>query len=142
MYYFAYGSNMSLEHMRRLCGWHFSVLGQAVLENYQFGPDTRGYANIRPQSGEKVYGVVYEVDQYCVDALDEFEGYPQVFGREEVVVKDPEGDEYKAWVYLEAPEYFGVDEIKEEYLKRVIAGARENHLPDGWIKFLSSFESK
>lgn len=133
---------MSLEHMRRLCGWHFSVLGSATLDDYQFGPDTRGYANIRSKQGEKVYGVVYEVDQYCIDALDEFEGYPQVFRREEVVVKDSEGDEYKAWVYVEAPEYFGSDEMKEDYIKRVIAGARENHLPEEWIKFLTGFEKK
>ena len=66
MYYFAYGSNMNLEHMRRICGWHFTVLGGVILEDYQFGPDTRGYANIRPAPGQKVYGLVYEVDQHCI----------------------------------------------------------------------------
>ncbi|MFA5991361.1 MAG: gamma-glutamylcyclotransferase family protein [Candidatus Doudnabacteria bacterium] len=140
MYYFAYGSNLNLEHMRRICGWHFTVLSAAVLEDYQFGPDTRGYANIRPCPGEKVYGMIYEVEQRSIDALDEFEGYPEVFGREEVVVKDLDGDEYKAWVYLEKPEYFGEHEIKEDYLKRVLVGARENRLPEEWIRFLTGFE--
>lgn len=140
MYYFAYGSNMNMEHMRRICGWHFTVLGVAVLEDYQFGPDTRGYANIRPCSGKKVYGLIYELEQSSIDALDEFEGYPEVFGREEVAVKDLEGDEYKAWVYLEKPEYFGDDQIREDYLKRVLVGARENRLPEEWINFLAGFE--
>ncbi|MFA5991455.1 MAG: gamma-glutamylcyclotransferase family protein [Candidatus Doudnabacteria bacterium] len=140
MYYFAYGSNMNLEHMRRICGWHFSVLGGAILEDYQFGPDTRGYSNIRPCPGQKVFGVLYQVEQWSINALDEFEGCPTVFNRGEVIVKDFEGETYKAWVYLESPEYFGEDEIKEDYLKRVLIGAQENHLPAEWINFLTGFE--
>ncbi len=140
MYNFAYGSNMNLEHMRRICGWHFSVLGGAKLEGYQFGPDTRGYFNIRPSPGQKVFGALYKVEQRSIEALDEFEGYPEVFGRTEVTVKDFDGDEYKAWVYLEGPEYFGEFEIREDYLKRVLIGAKENHLPKEWIKILAGFK--
>ena len=79
MYYFAYGSSMNLEHMRRLCGWNFTVLGPATLQDYEFGPDSRGYANIRPQAGKQVCGVLYEVNQHCLDVLDEFEGVPDAF---------------------------------------------------------------
>ena len=75
------------------------------------------------------------MDQHCIDSLDEFEGYPTVFGRAEVVVKDFDGDEYKAWVYLEAPEYFGEDEIKEDYLKRVLIGARKTACRKNGLSF-------
>jgi gamma-glutamylcyclotransferase (GGCT)/AIG2-like uncharacterized protein YtfP len=126
--------------MRRICGWHFSVLGGAILEGYQFGSDTRGYSNIRPCLGQRVFGALYQVEQRSINALDEFEGCPTVFNRGEVIVKDFEGEIYKAWVYLETPEYFGDYEIKEDYLKRVLIGAKENHLPQEWINFLTGFE--
>ncbi len=142
MYYFAYGSNMNLEHMRRLCGWHFNVIGPAVLQDFEFGPDGRGYANIRQKGGFKVYGVLYDLDQYCLDILDDFEGCPQVFERKEVEVREGGDKSYMAWVYLEKPEKFSETEIKNDYLRRVIAGAVENHLPQEWITFLKSFERR
>ncbi len=139
MRYFAYGSNMNLDHMRRLCGWRFEVISPGVLENYEFGPDHRGYANIRPRQGSRVHGVLFELDQKSLEALDDFEGHPHVFGRVEVEIKDESQQAHKAWVYLENAEQFGGSYIKPEYLKRVIAGARENRLPQDWINRLESY---
>ncbi|MBI5530960.1 MAG: gamma-glutamylcyclotransferase [Candidatus Doudnabacteria bacterium] len=132
---------MNLEHMRRLCGWHFRVLGAAILEGYEFGPDMRGYANIRPSAGDKVYGVLYELDEERLSILDDFEGYPNVFNRIEVEVSKvgASGNKYITWVYLEKPEQFGGSYVKEDYLKRVIIGARENRLPEAWIEKLESY---
>ena len=42
--------------------------------------------------------------------------------------------------YSENGEQFGGDFVKAEYLKGVISGAMENHLPEEWIKFLLSFQ--
>lgn len=140
MYYFAYGSNMNLEHMRRLCGWHFRLLGMATLEGYEFGPDSRGYANIRSKADSKVYGVLYDLDNHCLDVLDEFEGVPEVFNRVEIEVIDSEDEPVTAWVYIERPEFFGGEYVKADYLKKVVAGSIENKLPEEWIKFLKTFE--
>jgi gamma-glutamylcyclotransferase (GGCT)/AIG2-like uncharacterized protein YtfP len=139
MNYFAYGSNMNLHHMRRICGWHFNVLGVAVLQNHEFGPDTRGYANIRPQAGKKVFGVLYDVDQHCIDELDEFEGYPKIFGRQEITVIDEDGQDQKAWAYIEPADRFGNTPVREDYMRRVVGGARQNNLPVEWIEFLNTF---
>jgi gamma-glutamylcyclotransferase (GGCT)/AIG2-like uncharacterized protein YtfP len=139
MYYFAYSSNMNFDHMRRLCGWHFTVQGVAVLKDYEFGPDTRGYANVRPQSGKNVLGVLYEVDQHCIDALDEIEGYPEIFNRLEVSVEDKSGQKKTAWAYIEPAEKFGGTFIKQDFMRRVVVGAQQNNLPEEWIKFLNSF---
>lgn len=127
---------MNLEHMRRLCGWHFSVLGVGVLEGYEFGPDGRGYTNVRPRAGSHVCGVLYDLDQYSLDALDDFEGYPNVFNRVEVEITEADGEKHKAWVYVEENSHFDGDFIKEDYLKRVIIGARENRLPAEWVNML------
>jgi gamma-glutamylcyclotransferase (GGCT)/AIG2-like uncharacterized protein YtfP len=139
MYYFAYGSNMNLHHMRRICGWRFNVAGVGTLIDYEFGPDTRGYANIWPKSGKKVYGVIYDVDQYCIDAMDEFEGYPEIFGREKITVLDEEGQKQTAWVYVEPPDRFGNAPIRDDYMRRVVGGAKQNNLPAEWVEFLSTF---
>ena len=120
MYYFAYGSNMNLEHMRRLCGWNFTVVGPAFLKDYELGPDSRGYANIRPQAGKQVAGVLYDIDQRSLVALDEFEGYPDVFSRPQITVKDSSGNNFNAWVYVEPKEQFGGQAI----LRKIIFAAR------------------
>ena len=140
MYYFAYGSSMNYEQMRRLCGWHFQLLGLGTLHNFEFGVDQRGYVNIRPKSGQKVIGVLYDLEPGCLDRLDEFEGYPQVFTRPEVEVVDSNNHKFKAWVYVEAPEQFGGKSIKLDYFKRFMAGAIDSKLPQDWINFLQSFE--
>jgi gamma-glutamylcyclotransferase (GGCT)/AIG2-like uncharacterized protein YtfP len=139
MLYFAYGSNMNLEHMRRLCGWHFRVLGPAKLKDYQFGPDGRGYANIRPKEKEEVWGVLFDLDQYSLDVLDQFEGFPDIFDRKQIKVFDNSGNEVEAWVYIEQPDHFAQSHIREEYMRRVVTGALENRLPEQWISFLNSF---
>jgi len=139
MYYFAYGTNMNYEHMRRIAGRHFTVLGVATLPDYEFGIDQRGYNNSRPKKGSKVWGVLYEVDDECIAALDNYEGYPEVFGRIEVTVTDFAGSQKKAWMYLQPSEAFGGTKAKEEHIKRILAGAEENHLPQEWIKFLETF---
>lgn len=128
--------------MRRLCGWHFSILGQAVLQDYELGFDQRGFVSAVPKNGQKVIGVLYEVDQHCLDALDDFEGYPQVYVRPEVEITDSFGHKYKAWIYMQPAEQLGGKYIKEDHLKRIIAGATENRLPQVWLKFLESLRSK
>ena len=142
MYYFAYGSNLNLDHMRRICGWHCRLLCRAKLPDFEFGLDSRGFANIRPKKGEVVHGMLYEVDEDGFSMLDEFEGYPKVYGRQEVVVLDENNVKYKTQVYIEPPHEFGGTEPKEEFLMRVIASAYENKLPEEWIKKLEKFAKK
>ena len=135
---------MNLDHMRRLCGWHFRVVGPASLANFELGADPRGFATIHEKPGSKVMGVLYEVDQECIDILDEFEGYPDVFGRIEVEVEDEdeEGKKFKAWAYIEPSDQFLPNGLREEYVRRAVAGAIENHLPAEWVKFLESLMKK
>ncbi len=139
MYYFAYGSNMNLEHMRRLCGWHSRMLCRAKLPDFEIGLDSRGYANIRPKAGAEVWGVLFEIDEAGLAVLDRFEGYPEVFGRQEVVVLDESNMEYHSQVYIEAPEEFNGKTARGEYFRRVIGAAYENRLPKEWIKKLEAF---
>ena len=139
MYYFAYGSSMNFHQMRRLCGWRFTMLGMAMLPDFEFGLDLRGYANIRPKNGAKVYGILYNIDEQLLKPLDEYEGVPEVFNRSEVEVKAADGISRRAWVYLEKPEEFGGKQFNEAHFKMIIGGAVAGQLPREWINFLKSF---
>ncbi|MDE2311679.1 MAG: gamma-glutamylcyclotransferase [Patescibacteria group bacterium] len=140
MYYFAYGSNMVFEQMRRLCGHGFTIYGPAKLVGYEFGLDKRGYFNVRPRLGAHVYGVLYEVTTAALAALDEFEGHPGVFARHYATAETDDGRRYEVAVYMETAEQFGGSEARPEFLKRVLAAATECHLPQQWIKKIRSFE--
>lgn len=142
MYYFAYGSNMNLAHMRRLCGWNCRPLGPAKLDDFEFGLDQRGYNNMRPQPGQHVWGVLYEINEAALAAMDEFEGYPDVFNRTEVKPIDDSGHKLTAWAYMQTAENFGSTQGRPDHIKHILIGARENGLPEQWIKKLEGFLPK
>lgn len=127
---------MVLDHMRRICGRHSFALGHAFLPGFEIGLDLRGYANIRPASGQSVHGVLFEIDEEALVALDKFEGYPDVFGRKKVIIQGNNNTDREAWVYFEPADQFGGNQPRVEYFNRVISGARENHLPESWINKL------
>ncbi|KAI0481570.1 hypothetical protein F4859DRAFT_425196 [Xylaria cf. heliscus] len=71
--YFAYGSNLWMEQMATRCpNSHF--MGRAVLPDYRWQINERGYANIVPASGFSVHGLVYELGAGDEPRLDRSEG--------------------------------------------------------------------
>lgn len=79
--YFAYGSNMNLEQMRRRCPNAFAIC-PAVLPAW--GLRERTHADIEPCKGEEVCGVAWAVTRRCLDALDLYEGVPVYYERQRV----------------------------------------------------------
>ncbi|KAI1116788.1 hypothetical protein F5Y14DRAFT_405243 [Nemania sp. NC0429] len=71
--YFAYGSNLWLKQMATRCpnSWY---AGRAVLTDYRWQINERGYANIVPASGFTVHGLVYELGPGDEPRLDRSEG--------------------------------------------------------------------
>jgi len=105
-YYFAYGSNLSLEQMQARCpdARFFSV---AHLSGYRlaFGgfSQTRGggVATIRPDhKGGRTAGVLFEMTPDDWRKLDVYEGYPSIYRREVVQVFNPAGWPIQAQVYI------------------------------------------
>ncbi|MEO0299135.1 MAG: gamma-glutamylcyclotransferase family protein [candidate division WOR-3 bacterium] len=137
MYYFAYGSNMNHGQMKTRCpGSKF--LKRAYIEGYKFVYD--GYssfrqgavANIIKDEGCIVWGALFEIDEKCLEKLDIYEGYPTCYQREVFSVKDDEGKEYKALVYLRNPKPVG--KPSSDYKNITIEGAKQCGLPDDYIK--------
>ncbi|KAI1828577.1 hypothetical protein F4861DRAFT_9826 [Xylaria intraflava] len=71
--YFAYGSNLWLKQMAARCP-NSHYIGRAVLPDYRWQINERGYANVVPASGFTVHGLVYELGTGDEPRLDKSEG--------------------------------------------------------------------
>jgi len=141
-YYFAYGSNMNLEQMKKRCS-NARFLERAYLEGYKFVYD--GYskcrdcavANIVKDEGGIVWGGLFGVTDDDIENLDKYEGYPHIYCKEVLEVKDDEGNNYKAIVYLRKPQQAG--KPNKEYRQIVLKGAKDCNLPE---KYINDFINK
>ena len=110
MKYFAYGSNMDPERMRKR-GIRFSRREHAVLEGYRLEFNKvssqnprEGYANIVEDAESVVEGILYEIKESDLRKLDKFEGYPSHYRRTRVYVKLDNGERVEAITYIAQPE--------------------------------------
>ena len=76
MKYFAYGSNLNMEHMQWRCPNAVS-LGAYTLHGYQLV--FRHYADIIPVDDNSVKGGLWEISETDEAALDRYEGYPSLY---------------------------------------------------------------
>lgn len=81
--YFAYGMNTNVEQMAHRCPAAIS-LGAAELPDYELV--FRGCADIQPTLGSCMEGVLWNITDECLAALDVLEGYPNMYDRYEVEV--------------------------------------------------------
>jgi|GEM_PF-514731 gamma-glutamylcyclotransferase (GGCT)/AIG2-like uncharacterized protein YtfP len=137
--YFAYGSNLNTNNMHRRCGDHIKIIGPAKLNNYELTFDRRGYANIIPKEAGHVWGLIWEIDQACVDALDIYEGYPKMYDRQNIsVILDDQN--IGAFVYIQPADQSGGRPAKNYLENLIIVGAKENGLPVEWIRKLEEYK--
>jgi hypothetical protein len=151
MIYFAYGSNMDPEQMRRRCPGH-KVLGRAFLPGYALCFPRRSpvrqcaTAGIERATGEGVWGVLYEVTEDDALSLHAAEGYaPSVsieLNRYSVEVVDvrsggPEGETVRAYTYLARPDDSGALP-SVDYLGHLLRGAEHHRLPQAYVAKLRS----
>ena len=89
MLYVAYGSNLNKEQMKYRCpSAKFFCTG--IIKNYKLvyrGSKTGAYATIIPCKGDYVPVAIWEIDKYCEEALDRYEGYPTFYYKRNVDVK-------------------------------------------------------
>lgn len=139
IFYFAYGSNMDFDTMKGRCGLgNFVGFKNSVLSNYSFYFYDRGVANVKPLLGDEVNGVLYKINQKCLNKLDLAEGYPNVYQREELNIRNSFGN-YKAWIYIvENDDSTG--NPSDSYLDSIISGAKEYGLPSAYIERIASLK--
>ena len=81
-----------------------------------------------------VWGVLYEVDDECLAAMDRVEDVPNAYRRVTVQVVDDGGQVHDALTYV--ANKTGEFLPSKQYLKVIVDGARANGLPEEYIRAL------
>ena len=101
--YFAYGSNTCLEQMGQRCPQAVN-LGPAVLPGFRL--TFRGHADVELDRRYDCTGLLWQVDDYDLESLDMYEGFPNYYLRQRVFVYDYRDQEQVAWVYVMAEQEY------------------------------------
>lgn len=133
-YYFAYGSNMNIEQMAFRCR-AAEVVENVHVEGYRLAfcgrPSGNGVATILPEEGNHVDGVLWKITKECERNLDYYEGYPHLYGKETITVKNAEGKERDVTVYtINEPYKSQLSAPSSVYLEGILEGCRENGISE------------
>ena len=101
-FYFAYGSNLTLEQMQGRCP-DCEPISKVIAWGYELtfkGSGGFGVADIQPKDDDFVPGAIYKVSEADRAALDRYEGYPKLYDRHVItVIRHDTGQVVEAFVY-------------------------------------------
>lgn len=145
--YFAYGSNLLRSQMEARTGPIRTGEESpriARLPGYRLafnmnGGDGQVYANVM-QPGDGVLGVIYRCGP---EVLEELDWYEQGYVRQQAVVIDAAGKELDAILYVAKPESLCTEgQPSTTYLDKIITGAKEQGLTEGYIRWIEDLAGK
>ncbi len=143
MIYFAYGSNMDGEQMQsRTPGAR--VIGIGTLPHYAlvFTRWSRSWnsatADILPEKGKQVCGVLYDLTPEDLKRMDKFADYPNSYVRQDVTVES-DGEKLPALTYVAVRQ--GVFLPSKAYIGKMIQGAENHKISDRYIAVLRSIKT-
>lgn len=123
-YYFGYGMNTHPDQMATRCP-DATLVGVAYLDNYRLV--FRNHADIEIDTGSSVCGVLWEVSNKDMIALDRLEGFPRYYLRQRVLVETTT-ESYVAWVYsMEDQDYEMTP--SQSYYDMCTAGYKHHGVP-------------
>jgi cation transport regulator ChaC len=142
VWYFAYGSNMDAGQMmdRRV---RFTEARRAMIRDHALVFNRysttwgAGVADIVPQHGEVVEGVLYQVTEAGLKSLDRYEGVDRgLYRRAAVRVEDAEGRTYDAVCYQIVDKASVSVPPSVAYLTKLVKGAEAFGLSPAYIQKL------
>ncbi|MFW3113306.1 phage-related replication protein [Mycobacterium haemophilum DSM 44634] len=134
--YFAYGSNLCVRQMARRCPDAVDPR-PAILSDHDWLINERGVATVEPFAGNQVHGVLWQVSDHDLAALDRAEGVPVRYRRDRLTVHTGKGPA-PAWVYID--HRLAAGPPRPGYLPRIIEGAVHHGLPQRWIDSLRRWD--
>jgi len=153
MLYFAYGSNLDWERMKERCP-SAEFFCKASLPDYRIDFTRKskklncGVSDIIWDEDNKVYGVVYRINEIDLGKLDKREGYiPQgdknAYKRIEIMVLEEDNREkpITAFTYEVVKKEFGKHKPNRKYKDFIVNGAKFWDLPKEYIRFLENIET-
>ena len=120
-------------------------LGVALLRDWRWIINSRGYANVVPAPGDVVYGLAYALGGADEARLDAYEGVPDAYGKEVMEVEfwaegrapgREEGVVRSGLVYVDG-ERVGEGWAREEYVRRMNRGIEDavgRGVPVGYVR--------
>jgi gamma-glutamylcyclotransferase len=143
-WYFAYGSNLSRGQMEQRTG-HIREERRARLDGYRLafnkrGSDGTGKANIVPDAGAAVWGVVYRCSPDALREMDKHEGVAGGhYVRHLIRVRLDGGDELDAVTYVAGQTFLDAPLTPSaKYLGTILQGARQHRLPNDYIRSIEA----
>ena len=156
MLYFAYGSNLDLDQMRARVA-DVRVVGLGLLRDHRltfplysehWGGGSAGVAHAH---GGTVWGVLYELSEQDLQALDRFEGWKgpgdhhNLYERDLTTVELTRPDDGSVPRRVRAYTYFArtlnPTPPTRAYLDTMLKGARYHRLPPEYIEWLQTLEA-
>ena len=143
VWYFAFGVNMHDSAFRERRGmrpaeWRAGrVKGYRLRFNLEGRPRGKAApANIAPDPGAEVWGVLYKITREQLLHLDSTEGVPgRRYRHLWVEAEDKDGNSLRAVIYIaEGKEVDGNPSLR--YITLLRAGARAHRLPEHYLRFL------
>lgn len=141
-WYFAYGSNLSVEQMQQRIG-KTAASKRAELIGYRLafnkrGGDGTGKANIVEEPKATVWGVAYRCGPDELRQMDRYEGVRDGhYFRKELRVRCDDGEMLVVIAYVAGAKYVE-DSLgpSADYLDTIVRGARKHQLPADYLRQL------
>jgi gamma-glutamylcyclotransferase len=152
--YFAYGSNLDWAQIRRRCP-STEVVSVVAARGYRlaftrFSTSRQcGAADILPSPGHEVWGMLYEIDEADIAALDECEGFRPGRPREENAYERVEIEVWKTGTHVNPQRvstYVVVRKLdccprpSADYKRLMVDGARRWGFPASYLEQLEAIE--
>ncbi len=125
IYYFSYGHNTNISEFYKRVATAVHV-GKATLFDYKFTLDH--FANIIPQKGSSIKGVLWKIPVSAIKTLDYYENYLSKYQHHMVNVVYNK-TVVQALTYVMMPNYKDTRVPTMKYIKWLHQGYKENRLP-------------
>ena len=144
--YFGYGSNMLTKKLKSRCPSAVKIdvcrTKEYTLKFHKESNDGSGKGDMAKAESEtdELYGVAFSIDKSEESNLDRAEGYGYGYKKKEIDVEGITKGPLRVWTYYAT----NIDpELKpyDWYKRQTVEGARENGLPEDYIKKIEAFES-
>lgn len=141
---FMYGSNLYLERLRsRASNWNGQfkkgfIPSYALHFNKQLSKGGVA-ANIMSHSTRKVWGILVELNNDDLKAMDRYEGHPNHYERKKLNLFSENNSQVNAYTYIAHSRYIIKEQVPSfEYLNYIIKGAEMCGLPSDYISAIEA----
>jgi gamma-glutamylcyclotransferase len=145
VYYFSYGSNMSLKRLRARTP-SARRIGAGVLEEHRLvfhksGRDDSAKCDAHHSGHAEhfVFGVLYEIHPDEKPELDKAEGLGSGYETKDILIRLDDGSSVEAFTYY-ATHIDARLKPFDWYVEHVLIGARENSLPEEYVEIIEAIE--